>query len=64
MTVALQVIFSVAAGLLGFFSGSKFSCETFACFFKSNRWGRLIYFGMIGFIIARLLVDLHPFGWF
>jgi hypothetical protein len=64
MAVGIQIMFSFIGAILGFFTGSKFSCDTFACFFKSNRWGRLMYFGAIGFIIARLFVDLHPFGWF
>jgi hypothetical protein len=64
MAITLQIIFSFIGGILGFTTGSKYSCDSFACLFKSNKWGRLVYFGVIGFIIARLFVDADPFGWF
>lgn len=64
MAIFLQIFFSILGGFLGFATGTSYSCNTFVCLIKSNKYGRLIYFGLIGFIIARLFVDTNIFGWF
>jgi hypothetical protein len=64
MILIAQFIPAIGGAALGFFTGTKYSCDSFACFFKTNRWGRLTYFGVIGFMIGRLFVENDPFGWF
>ncbi len=64
MILVAQIIPAIIGAALGFFTGSKYSCDSFACLFKTNRWGRLFYFGVVGYIIGRLFVENDPFNIF